>query len=476
MFKNHIKIAFRNIWNNKFYSSINIVGLAVGMACSFLILLYVLHEFSYEDMHENRDRIFRINERSAFGSRNHIPYPLYNLIINKFPEIQNIANISRNKKFPIPLKINSEFQKINIALYEANSKIFDLFDIQLISGNPKKLNEKGYSIFITEEIVKKYYPNKNPVGEIISVPLGDISNQYFVEGIIKTIPGNTIIQPDLIVNNLFDNIEYENNWNYIPYEYYILINENADPVQLEDKINSFAKTIDPDTTRTYSLQNLSDIRLNSSEFYEEENIIKKMYLASSIGLLILFIACINYIILSLAQNSRRYKEIVIRKVFGAKQIVLLKQLIFEHLLLCFIALPFALVLAERFLPIISQIFDEKLVIKYFLNWKYIIGLFLTTLFIGIFSGSYTSLYLSKLKPANILKNKIFASKSKIILQKFLITIQLLIFVFLILCVLITYRQINYTKSKNMGFNKANLISINFPQNNFNSNYEIFKNL
>ncbi|MBU0712023.1 ABC transporter permease [bacterium] len=490
MFKNYLKIAVRNLIRHKTYSFINIAGLAIGMASCFLILLYVLDEMCYDRYHENAKQIYRILNEDTGNEEFYstTPFVLAPTLINDFPEVTKITRMVKNLG-EIMVKQDENFIREN-NLFFADQDIFDIFTFSFIKGNSKTALVEPYSIVITKKMAEKYFGDKDPMEKILTIKVENDLYDLKVAGVLKDIPRNSHFRADfiasmIIARNIFEKMEERfgfsilENWGFNNPFTYLLLPDNYPASKLEQKLPDFKKRHVPDWLNIkYHLQPLTDIHLHSTHVLSDIEVqgnITYVYLFSAIALLILLIACINFIILSTARSATRAKEVGVRKVIGASRSDVIKQILSESVLVSFISLPIAISLVEFFLPFANQLLRTKLTVNYYENWQFIISLILITFIVGITSGSYISFYLSSFQPVEILKRKLKPGQTKSNFRRILIIMQLSIYTMLIFCTGSIYRQLYYLQNKDLGFDKEHVVVINIPNPEFLQKYESFKN-
>ncbi len=490
MFKNHLKVAFRNLARHKMHTGLNLLGLAIGLACCFLIFAYILHELSYDNYHPDADKIYRITTEIPMfhtfsgGSS----YKLTPELRNNFPEILKVARIKSLE--PVIKKGNTFFYEDQFLL--ADHEIFDIFTIPLFQGDPHTVLDKQNAVIITPRIANKYFGSQNPIGEILYLRgIGELI-ELEVTGIMEEFPINSHIQTDFlgslaildIINKDVDRSEgilsYEmwSDWDTFTY---IVVKDDCNIIDLEKKILDIWES-HLDRLRgnvRVQIQPLKKIRLFSqqitSDFAEHGNLTNIILFASS-AVLIVLIAGLNFIILSTARSTTRLKELGIHKIVGAQRIHLINQVLIESLLLTFLALPIAVGLVGLVLSFFNQLLQIDLSINYIMNWRYIFGLICITSFIGIACGGYIALYLTRFHPLDAMGTKINSRSSKSFLRKGLIITQLMIFITLIICTSFMIRQLQYAqKSATLGYDKENLVSIKINDREFVPKYNQFKN-
>ena len=472
--------AFRQMKRNLVSTVINILGLSLGLASSFIILLYVIGEYSYEKGQENRDQIFRVITTTTQDGRDlryAINYgPLSSTVKQELPEVEKSCILEARVGRPFLVRTDKEYTIEKGSVYNTGPDYFDIFTVPLLRGNQASLLSDPNSIVLSKEMASKYFGDENPLGKSIYFQYDTEDIAYTVTGVMDRLKGKSAFTPDFIAK--FDTQKNERfmTWNFVVYEVFIKVSLTTDINELEQKLNELGKKYHPDEERTYTLQNNKDFHLNSAEIYGShlpKGNKSVILIFSSIGFLILLIACINYIILATAESTMRYKEIGMKKVVGADRLGIISQIQIESLLMSFLSLPIALLLVERSHEILGRIFGQELYFSYSGNWAFIVGFILITLIVGCISGSYISFHLSNLRPVNILAGKNPKKGSRSIVRKTLISFQLLIFVVLFSSASIIQKQIRYATGMNPDFDLENLIIIQDDQSRI-SNFEVLK--
>ena len=483
MFKNYLTIAVRNLVRHKVYSLINLSGLAIGMACCILIMLYVQYEFSYDRYHENVEQIYRVIGEGKIGDEisqgAQMPGPLAPALLNDFPEIISATRIKNVENVLISYGEKRFYEE---RAFFADPSIFEVFSFALIKGNPKTALQPPYSIVITEEMAKKYFGDDDPMGKIISY---DNRYDFKITGVLQNIPDNSHFKFDFLAslacaNDLFGNGYLEDWLNWGIYTY-VLVRNDFSPAELSQQFPEFVKKYLGEGWATYfqqqlHLQPLKRIHLHSNLWGEIEpnSNINYIYLFSAIAFVILLIACINYINLSTARSATRAKEVGMRKAVGANRLQLAKQFLGESIFLSFIALLLAVALVELFLPAFSSLMDRKLVVNYYGNRLLLPGLIGIALFVGIVSGSYPAFFLSAFQPLGMLRKTLKTGLGHSKPRRILVVLQFVISIVLIIATMIIYSQLNYVRTKKLGFNKEQVVVIPIRDNTVRQRYESVK--
>ena len=482
MLKNYFQIAFRSIFKQKGYSFINISGLAIGLACCILIMLWIQNELSYDNYNIHKDRIYRI-ERSFLRQDGSIGNTFCSLapsfvplLKQEFPEIEYIARFVQNMSVVnVDEKTFTEEK-----FFLAESDIFEILTIPFISGNPKTALNDPNTIVISESISKKYFGNENPLGKRIKV---DDSQFYEITGVFRDMPLNSHVHFDFLGSMITlkgkfitDGEDYfygTRNFSDNVTSVYLRLAEGIDPDALSGRIPGFldrhlgTRTDDKGNIFKASQFNrldfrkISDIHLNANTRNELEINGDTKYISffSIIAVFILIIACVNYINLATARASRRAREVGLRKVVGAGRTPLVIQFLVESIIISLIALLLGILISIIILPYISAFAGSGIKISaifHSMNIAVILGIFLFTV---LLSGLYPALYIAGFKPSTILRGAITHGKKGMRLRKTLVVIQFAISIILIINVGITFMQMNFLQNADLGFDKENIILI-----------------
>ena len=454
MIKNYFKVALRNIKKIKFYSFVNILGLAIGLACCFLIFLYAQYEFGYDRFHENADQIYRVTTigRQAQISQRTVA-PLAPALLNDFPEVQNAVRIKRTSS--ILHRKEKSFVEQNI--YMADPSFFEIFHFPLIKGNSKTVLSSPHSMVLTEKMAEKYFGYDDPIGQTLT-----LENKYDFEitGIAKDTPPNSHLNFDFLVRfdfvNEYSNFNYLDHWGAWNFFTYIVLQKDFPPSEFEEKTPAFIKKYRGErdsNLQGFRLQPLTKINL------ETNGKLKYIYFFSAIAVIILTLACINFMNLSVARSSTRVREIGIRKVIGASRHQLIKQFLGESIILTFLALPLAFFFLQMSLPSFNALLKTQLQSDYFQNFSSVFGIFGITLLVSFISGSYPALYLSAFQPVQSLKGEIKSLSGASRLRSLLVIFQFSISIILIISTIAIYQQMKFIQNRNLGFNKDFIVNV-----------------
>ena len=474
MLKNYLKSAIRFLKNNRVFAGINMAGLTIALAASFIILLYVINEFSYDHCHKNRKNVYRvINDHKDFKMiDDETPYILASTLKTDFPQVQKAANV---RNVGLSLRFKDETIQVRPAI-AAGSDIFGIFTLPMIAGNPDdSILADRNSIVLSGEIADKVFPGENPMGKEITGTINGRKNLFIVRGVYEDIPVNSTFKPKCLVSSKWtlDQINESRksynlpgadvNWTYDFWNTWLLLADGSSPKDLESQFQAFEKKhISEEPHNLYMLQNLSKVYLDSDNIASTglQGNLKNVKLFSLIALLVVLVASINYIILSTAVSAARGKETGIRKTFGADNRSIRIQLLSESIIYTLLVLPLALILARLGLSFASKLFQTRLDIISSNIPAYILIYVSLTVLIGLFSGFYTSFYLSRLNVVSILKSTLQTGRKRQYVRSALIVVQLVIFSTFVACTLIIRSQYNYALSKDMGYYTRDILTIN----------------
>jgi putative ABC transport system permease protein len=485
MIRHYLKTAFRFLKRNKLYTIINALGLSISLAVSFIILLFVINEFSYNHCHKKRKQVHRVvNYYKEFKqSMAGTPYVLAKTMKEEFPQVERAINLRNVRGFK--LKLKDEYINVRRPL-ATNSDVFDIFTIP-ISGsllNEDPLQEPN-SIVISRKLADMFFPDEDPVGKEIEGLINSSEEIFVVSGVFEDLPRNSTFQADCFLNErwtfgplnqTFGVSDIETGWTWDFWNTWILLSEDAEAADIDTQFEDFEKKhIYEDPHVHYSLQNLSDVYLRSTDIANAgmTGDIKNIRLFSTVAFLIVLIAAINYIILSIAVSTGRAKEIGIRKTAGASVARIRNQVLSESVLLSLLVLPAALLFMWLAKPAAEKLFQTSLEVIRANVLIYISFYLLLTVTIGLASGLYASSYLSRLKVLDVLKQKMSFGRKRKIFRSSLIVLQLVIFCSFVSGTLIIRSQYQYALGKDPGYHNHDILQIDLGRG-FGS-YDAFLN-
>jgi len=476
MLKHYIKTAFRFLRCNKLYTGINMLGLSLSLAVSFIILLFVINEFSYNHCHKNRHRVYRVvNYYTEFKiTQSGTPYILSKAMKEDFPQVEKAVMTSNLRGFK--LKLGEEYINVRGAV-ATESDIFDIFTLPLVGSTlSQQLLDDLSSIVLSEELAQKFFPDEDPVGKEIEAIVNDSVQVFTVNAVFKDIPRNSTFRARCFVNSrwnisplnkTFKITDADVNWTMDFWRTWIILGNKSDAAEIDRQFRDFEKRhISENPTYNYSLQKLTDVYLRSDDVANTgiHGSIKNIRLFSTVAFLIVLIAAINYIILSIAVSTGRAKEIGIRKTTGASIARVRNQLLSESILLALFVFPIALLLMWAAKPYAEKLFQTDLQLIRSNIVVYIAVYLILTIVIGIASGMYASSYLARLKVLDVLKNTIHFGKRKQFFRSSLIVLQLVIFCSFVSSTLVIQSQYRYAIHKDPGHYVNDVLLLNMGSN------------
>jgi len=479
MFINYLKITLRNIKRHKGYSFINIAGLAIGMTCSILILLYVRSELSFEKFHKNTDNIYRVimhQEGNFFGNTDWLPWtpPILAPTLKKdLPEVIHAARFE-NRRQLITYKDKKIYEE---DFCYTDPEFFDIFTFSIIKGDPQTALNEPFSLLITPQMAEKYFGNEDPVNKIINI---DNKHDFKITGIIENCPQNTHIKYNFLASFISLEKVSKNNdqfykWGMNFHDTYLLLQNNANPDEIETKLREYDQTVGS-RTWSFHIWPLQDIHFKGIGNRKGESDIRYIYVFSATAFFLMFLACFNYMNLSTSQSFTRIKEIGIRKVAGANRHQLITQFLGESILFSFTALIISVLLIHIFLPVFSSFIDKNLSFSLFNNSWMLAGLIVFSVLTGLLSGSYPAFLISSFKPVGIMKGNLKSSpKGTALFRNTLVTTQFLISIIMIVCTAVVYMQLNFIRNAKLGYNKDYVITIPLRVRGNYSTFIPFKN-
>ena len=477
MLFNHLKLAFRNLFNNKIYSFINLSGLAIGIASSIFIALFVIHEFSYDRFHEKADRIYRIGVKGQMmGSEINqaiTAAPMGAAILQDYPEVENMVRI---RKFGDWLVRYGEKKFHEEDFLFADSTFFEVFDFKLLRGDPHTVLDEPKTVVLTESIAKKYFGDEDPIGKMLHL---ETDTTYFrVTGIMEDVPTFSHFTFNMVGSVHTYGASRSDFWVSHNFYTYILLRENIPWKELEKKLNSLIeKYVGPQieealgidmeqfyesgNTFGYFLQPLKSIHLGSDLQYEFEPTGNKtlVYIFIFIAALILIVASINFMNLSTARSAGRAKEVGIKKVSGSSQQSLIFQFLFESVITSLVSLLIAVGLVELLLPSFNNLIQLSLNLDYFEYWWIIPFLLIFGITVGIFAGTYPAFVLASFKPTVVLKGSLTTGIKGSLLRRILVVGQFTVSIIILLGTFVTNQQVKYILNKDIGFDKEDVLVI-----------------
>jgi putative ABC transport system permease protein len=476
VFTNYLKTAFRSLLKNKGFTTLNVLGLTLGVATCLLIVFYVLDELSYDRYNVKGDRIYRINNLVKFGGNENVyaasPAPTALALKNDFPEIEQVVRFQNAGR--IRVKKGSQYIQEDRGVF-TDSSLFTVFTLPMIEGDPVNALRDPHSVVITEQTAKKYFNRTNVVGQVLLI---DENIAYTITGVIRDLPAQSHFQFDFFLSVSTLPSSREDAWLTNNFNTYVLLKTGADPARLEAKLPGFIRkymgpqlqdvlhvTFDAFEQRgnyyRFSLFPLTRIHLesNSADDLAPNGNIEYVYIFSAIALFILLIACINFMNLSTARSANRAREVGVRKVLGSPRKYLIAQFLTESVMVTMAGAILAVVAAWALLPLFNILSGKELTVSAHLFGRLLPVLLVFALIIGCLAGSYPAFFLSAFQPIDVLKGKLASGFKGGRLRSFLVVFQFAISLFLITSTLVVYQQIKYIQSRDLGYSRDHVLVV-----------------
>jgi len=474
MFRNYLKVAFRNLWKNKGFSFINIIGLAVGMASAVVILLWIQNEVSYDGFHAKRDRIYEAWNRAEFSGELHswntTPKVLAAAMQRDFPEVEHACRVDWSGR----LLFSVGDKRLMIRGNVVDSDFLQVFTFPLLEGSPLTALNEGHSIVVTKSLARTLFGKKEAMGKIVRI---DNKDNYTVTGVLEDLPNNTRFNFDYLLPwaHLRRSGDDDGGWGSNSTRTYVLLRSNASLSSIAPKMKVI-KTRYDSTEKKWEmfLYPMSRWRLYS-DFkggVEDGGRIVFVRLFGIVAGFILLIACINFMNLSTARSERRAKEVGIRKVVGAPRGRLIAQFIGESVLLSFLAALLAIGIVLVSLPGFNELTQKHLFVPFGSVWFWVCAVGFI-LFTGLLAGSYPAFFLSSFQPVKVLKGTFRAANALVTPRKVLVVLQFTFAIILIICTMIVTQQINHARDREVGYERANML-YHFMTGDIAKNYTVIR--
>jgi len=474
MLRHFFYIAWRHLQKQKFYSFINITGLAIGMACCIVITLYVQNERSYDQYHLKKDRIYRVLQTFRhFQPGEKLPppspqdywvwgcAPLGPALKADFPQVEKAVQFMS----PVSLLLQHDDKRLQQDnLLCMDSTAFDVFSWKMLHGDPHTALVSPNSIVLTRSVAQKFFGNANPVGQSLRVDNQDL---FTVTGVMEDVPPNSQFSFNGLISMTTarkGRPDIFNNWGYVDFYTYVLLKENASIESLQSQASAFVKRHNSeDEGYTISFEKMTDAYLHSVAARQPgpTGSLLNVYLFSCIAIFIMLIACINFMNLSTARSLERAKEVGVRKVLGVRPFSLMWQFLFESILLALIAVAIAITLAQLGISSIEKLSGKQLANTHFLTPLTFLYTIAFGVAVGIMAGIYPAWFLSGFKPLAVLKGKFNPSGNSISFRKVLVVFQFSLSIALIAATTIVYTQLKYVDRHDLGFQKDQMVILNF---------------
>jgi len=476
MLKNYLKIALRNFLKHKGFSFINIFGLAVGIACCLLILLFVVDELSYDKYHEKADRIYRAGLYGFIGGNEFNGVvtcaPMAQTLVDEYPEVE-ASTRARNFGFPVFRYGDKVFSEERV--FWVDPGFFNVFTVSFLQGDPETALDNPETIVLTRSMALKYFGEEDPLGKTINA---DQRRDYLITGVIEDVPRNTHFHYDFLASLSTYPDSRSPFWVSNNYYTYFVLREGTSEEIFAAKLNELVKKyVGPQIQAaagisleqfyesggaySYFMQSVTDIHLRSHlEFEVESNgDISYVYIFSIIALGILLVACINFVNLATARSSSRAREVGVRKTLGSNRPQLIRQFLTETLIMSLLAVLLALLIVQLLLPVFNNLTGKQVTIPYLDNVFTIPLLLVLVVFIGLLAGLYPAFFLASFHPVAVLKTETPGSLKKSKMRNVLVVFQFTVSIILIVGTLVVQRQLNYIQNRDLGFNKEQIVIV-----------------
>ena len=482
MLTNYLKIAYRNLLKNKVFSFINLTSFSLGFIPAILIALYVIDELNFDAFHANADRIYRVTEtipgetaeRQVVGAAAQVAPAT----TESLSEVEQAVRLAAFGRLTLEYKEFRDFEEN----WFADTNFFEVFDFQFVAGDPETALNEPYSVVLTQTLATKYFGDESPLGKSMS---GSFENEVTVTGVIEDFPSNSHLNPPLLfsISTLLSASEelrtqIENDWSSTAFDTYLLLKPDVDPEDVSQQLTTFANSHRPadQQENEYHLQALADIHFRSQHLEEDTNAhksdIKYVYIFIAIGLLVLGIAFVNYVNLSTARAMKRAKEVGLRKTVGANRKQLVHQFMSEALLTVVLTLVVAVVCVQLLLPLFNELSGKTLHFSLLkgATLPVLLGIGLVS---GLLAGAYPAFYLSRSKPALILK-QVASSREHSTLRQLLVIGQFAFAILMIAVTTVIYQQLNFIQNANLGYDREQLVTIDINSQPMREKYERVK--
>ena len=478
MIKNYLHIALRNFWKHRGFSTINVLGLALGLAGSLMIYLWVEHELEFDQFHEKKERLFIVvsdwtYSDGASEQRSNTPANLAPVLKQDYPEIVNVSRIWYDQAYQVNLAYEEKSSQ-PVGLY-ADAAFLDMLSFPLLEGNPATALNDLQSIVLTEQLATQLFPEQEALGKMVELKDLQGARTYQVSGVLKNIPAQSSLSFDIILP--YQDFENRNDWlkkwGSTSITTLVEVQPGIAVAALNDKIRDIPQKNYPDLNYVISLFPFQDVHLHASfSNILLCNDIRYVYIFSLVALIVLVLACFNFINLSVAQAGKRAREIGVRKVMGADKRLLFFQFMGEALLSTALATLLAMCMVYLLLPIFNQHFGTSLALQS-QPWQLFATLLCLMLLTTLLSGSYPAFIMAAMKTLSSLKGKMSEGEQDGWLKKGLVTIQFVISMVLIIGALAVNQQLRYLQKKNLGLDKEHVVMApNTPE--LSQHYDAFR--
>jgi len=455
MFKNYLKMAFRNIRRYKGYSLLNIAGLTVGMACFILIFLWVYDELNYDMFHTHSSRLYRIILKKADDPSDRgmssTPYILPKILKEEYPEIVEVTRV-RTRGYPSAVR-HGDLTFYEQRFFFTDPSFFSMFSYDFMAGNPKTVLNNRNSVVITRKAAQKYFGDQDPMGKILR---WNNTQDLEVTGVVEKVPYNSHLQFDFMASlQLYDSERISSWWREA--DAYVLLQEGVSDKEVSRKIAGIIQRYHPEDDFTIALQPVREAHLNIIQGGRSDR--RFVLIFAVIAVLILAIACVNFMNITTARSGIRAMEVGMRKVVGARRSDIIKQFLGESVLLSLISFCLAVVLVDLFLPVFNRLQGKEMSLLGSGNLLVYLSLVGAAVVTGFIAGSYPAFFLSAFQPAKVLKMDISKGRKGSVLRTVLVVSQFSVSVLLIIMTIVAYKQMQFIRNTGLGFSREQIVHI-----------------
>ncbi|MGN6212801.1 ABC transporter permease [Parafilimonas sp.] len=486
MLKNLVLVALRNLKRDKWYSLLNILGLAIGISFSLLLIFYIIDELSYDRYNEKADRIYRVNAYVKEADKDTMrwaitPFPMAEALSKDYPEVEEAVRFFGAGGGGDIMYKNGDQRLYENKVFFADSNVFKVFTHKFMEGSPQTALVAPNSMVLTQSVAEKFFgKNKSYVGKTLENVNGDV---YKITAVIKDVPKNSHLLFNILISRSSLPADFANNWGGFGFYTYVLLKPNTSAAAFEKKLlpvydkylaSIFAQF---NIKMRFGIIPVTAIHLHADTDNEPEELgsMSYIYIFAAVAFFMLLIACINYMNLTTARSARRAKEIGIRKVAGSTQKQLVAQFLVESVVTACFALLLSIGIIALLLPAFNTISGKFISFTALLQPKTLLIILGVAAFTGLAGGSYPAFYLSKFNPVNILKGSLSKASGNVTLRRVLVVVQFSIAMIMLICTWVVYGQLKYLRNKDLGFNKEQVMNLRINGPNMHSKITAFTN-
>ena len=486
MLKNLVLVALRNLKRDKWYSLLNILGLAIGISFSLLLIFYIIDELSYDRYNEKADRIYRVNAYVKEADKDTMrwaitPFPMAEALSKDYPEVEEAVRFFGAGGGSDIMYKNGDQRLYENKVFFADSNVFKVFTHKFMEGSPQTALVAPNSMVLTQSVAEKFFgKNKSYVGKTLENVNGDV---YKITAVIKDVPKNSHLLFNILISRSSLPADFANNWGGFGFYTYVLLKPNTSVAAFEKKLltvydkylaSIFAQF---NIKMRFGIIPVTAIHLHADTSNEPEELgsMSYIYIFAAVAFFMLLIACINYMNLTTARSARRAKEIGIRKVAGSTQKQLVAQFLVESVVTACFALLLSIGIIALLLPAFNTISGKFISFITLLQPKTLLIILGVAAFTGLAGGSYPAFYLSKFNPVNILKGSLSKASGNVTLRRVLVVVQFSIAMIMLICTWVVYGQLKYLRNKDLGFNKEQVMNLRINGPNMHSKITAFTN-